>query len=66
MVTKPANSSYLWFGLGFFSSSIASLLDRFAGVGQVANFVGGALDGLSVVAFGGAIFTSISALRRRH
>jgi hypothetical protein len=66
MVSDPPTRSYLGFGLGFLCSSIASLLDRFAGIGQVANFARGALDGLSVVAFGAAIFASVSAMRRRR
>jgi hypothetical protein len=64
MLNRSARNGYLCFGLGFFFSSIASFLDRFAGAAPVANFIGGALDGLSVVAFAVAIFVSIRALRR--
>jgi len=64
MVAKPFRSGYLCFGLGLFFSSIASLLDRSAGAGRVGNLARGALDGLSVVALGVAIVTSVLPMRR--
>lgn len=64
MVTKPYRCGYLCFALGLLFSSIASLLDRFVGAGCAWDFAQGALDGLSVVAFGVAIVTSVPAMRR--
>ena len=66
MVTKPYRCGYLCCGLGLFFSSIASLLGRTAGAGRVENSVRGALDGMSVVAFGVAIVTSVLAMRREQ
>jgi hypothetical protein len=48
---------------GFFSSSIASFLEHFAILGPATNFVMGFFDGLSVVAFGAAIFVLLRGRR---
>jgi hypothetical protein len=66
MSKKALTDGYLWFALGLLCSSIVSLLDRFAGVGRMANFARGVLDGLSIVAFGAAIFVLVSERARRN
>ena len=60
MSKKTIVDGYVWFALGLLCTSIVSLLDHFAGVGRLADFVRGALDGLSVVAFGAALFILVS------
>jgi hypothetical protein len=65
MPKKTVVDGYILFALGLLCSSIVSLLDHFAGVGQMANFARGALDGLSVVAFAAAIFVLVSERARR-
>ena len=60
MTKKALADGYVWFALGLLCSSIVSLLDHFAGAGRMADFARGALDGLSVVAFGAALFIMVS------
>jgi hypothetical protein len=66
MPKKSDLDGYILFALGLFCSSIVSLLDHFAGPGRMADFARGALDGLSVVAFGAAIFILVSQRARRN
>ncbi len=66
MPKKAAVDGYIWFALGLLCSSIVSLLDHFAGVGRLANFARGVFDGLSVVAFGAAIFVLVSQRARKN
>lgn len=66
MCKKAFANGYVWFALGLLCSSIVSLLDHFAGVGRMANFARGGLDGLSIVAFGAAIFVLVAERARRN
>jgi len=64
MSKRAFANGYVWFALGLLCSSIVSLLDHFAGVGRMANFARGLFDGLSIVAFGAAIFVLIAERAR--
>jgi hypothetical protein len=66
MSEKASVNGYAWLAVGLLLSSIVSLLDHFAGAGPAASFARGILDGLSVVAFGAAVFILVSQTRRRN
>lgn len=50
-------------GLGLFASSLSSFLQHFALLGTATDFATGLFDGLSVVAFGVAIFVLVRSRR---
>jgi len=52
-------------GLGLFASSVSSLLEHFALLGTATDFGRGLFDGLSVVAFGVAIFVLVRSRRAK-
>lgn len=65
MFNRTLADGHVWFALGLLFSGISSLLDRFAGVVSVGEFMPGFFDGLAVIAFGAAVFFMMSRVRQR-
>ncbi|MBU7030965.1 MAG: hypothetical protein HXS53_00410 [Theionarchaea archaeon] len=59
MTDKPLMNGLIVFGLGLLFKSLSSFIERFSLFGTSMDFILGFLDGVSVIAFGLAIFLLI-------
>jgi len=68
MSRNQSLDGFVFLGLGLLFSTASSVLQRYGAGGSAVSIVEGALDGVSVVAFGAAIVTLIGGvnLRKRN
>ncbi len=65
MINRLLTAGFIALVSGLLASSLSSLLARYALLGGASEFARGVLDGLSVVAYGAAIYLLVRSARRR-